>query len=205
MKHALISAMLLGVLCSSGDVQGSAEDERPAFEGRWIGAPQICRGKAWSSTARAAGWKDDVESSVCRATSNDGSLIAHMHPLEGGRFVVNVALQLQKHSTVRLFMDEIGFDLADNGQSIRVAGAPDYLKFNAERREGQRWSELRIERKDETLIVALNGKEVLRFDDKGRSYEQVGLKPIVGTIEVNRFSLTGHLVKKSQEKPTSEN
>ncbi len=88
---------------------------------------------------------------------------------------------------------EIAIDLSDNGQTIYVAGGPEFLKFHVERTEDQRWSSLRIEREQETLIVMLNGKEVLRFDDKGRSYERVGLKPIGGTTEVNIFTLTGNL------------
>lgn len=96
-------------------------------------------------------------------------------------------------------MDEITFNLSNNGQTISVAGGPERLRFNAERRESQRWAGLRIVRKKETLVVTLNGQEVVRFDDKGRSHRRVGLKPTGGTIEVNRFTLIGHVVRQTQK------
>ena len=106
---------------------------------------------------------------------------------------------MQKGATARLFVDEITFDLSNNGQTISVAGGPERLRFNAERRESQRWAGLRIARKKETLVVALNGQEVVRFDDKGRSYRRVGLKPTGGTIEVNRFTPIGHVVRQTKK------
>jgi hypothetical protein len=200
----LLAAILLGAMCSMGSVQSFAEDEQPAVEGDWIIAPEICRGHPWSATAKAAGWEVDAERSVCRATADNGPLFAHTSPLVRGRFVVDLASQMQRDATHRLFMDEIAFDLSDNGQTIHVAGAPDYLTFHVERQADQRWSLLNIDRKQETLIVTLNGKEVFRFNDKGRSYERVGLKPIGGAMEVNRFSLTGNLAFQTRETPTSE-
>ncbi len=202
MRHALISIlMMLGAICGSGSAQSSAEDKQPGFERPWTMSPQICRGKPWSSTAKAAGWSFDAERSVCRATANNDSMIASVIPMKQGRFIVRVGLQMQKGATVRLFMDEIAFDLSDDGQRICVTGGPEFLKFHVERPEGQLWSVLRIERKQATLIVTLNGKEVIRFDDKGRPYARVGLKPVSGTIEVNGFTLTGNVIKGAQEQP----
>ena len=167
-------------------------------------SPQICRGKPWSWTAKAAGWKYDAESSVCRATASDSPMIAKVRPVELGPFIVNVGLQMQKGSMLQVFMDEIAFDLSDNGQTISVADGPEYLRFRVKRPEGQRWSRLRIDRKQGTLSVTLNGNEVVRFDDNGRSYKRIGLKPIDGTIEVNGFTLTGHLVMETQKQRTTE-
>jgi hypothetical protein len=203
MSHALVSTItMMGAICVSGSAHSIAEDQQRTIEGLWMMSPQICRGKPWSSTAKAAGWRYDAANSVCRASASDSSMIAKVRPVERGPFIVNVGFQMQKGAKVQLFMDEIAFNLSDNGQTISVADGPEYLKFHVERPEGQRWSRLRIDRKQETLSVTLNGKEVVRFDDKGRSYERVGLKPIDGTIEVNGFSLTGHLVMDRQEQPT---
>ena len=108
----------------------------------------------------------------------------------------------QEGAIIQLFLDEIALNLSDDGQTICVAGGPEFLRFTVERKEGQRWSILRIDRKQETLSVTLNGKEVIRFDDEGRSYEQVGLKPIGGTTDVSRFALAGHLARQTQSKPS---
>ncbi len=123
MKHALISTMMVGAICVSGSAQSFAEDQRRTTEGLWMMSPQICRGKPWSSTAKAAGWTFDAENSVCRATASDSSMIAKVRPVERGPFIVNVGLQMQKGAIVQLFMDEIAFDLSDNGQTISVDAA----------------------------------------------------------------------------------
>jgi hypothetical protein len=88
-----------------------------------------------------------------------------------------------------LFLDEIAFDISDDGQTVCVAGGPEFLKFHVERTEGQRWSKLHIIREQETLTVTLNGREVVRFDDQGRHYRRVGLKPVDGTTDSRSSSL----------------
>jgi hypothetical protein len=203
MRHALISTMIAGAICVSGSAQSTAADQGSTREGLWMMSPQICRGKPWSSTAKAAGWKYDAENSVCLATASDSPMLANVRPVGPGPFIVNVGLQMKKDAIVQVFVDEVAFDLSDNGQTIRVANGPEFLKFHVERPKNQRWATIRIERKEETLSATVNGKEVVRFDDKGRFYEQVGLKPIDGTTEVNRFTMTGHLAVKKQERQTT--
>ena len=200
MNHALMATVIvLGTVCGLGSVQSSAEDEQPAFDNVWICSPQVCRGKPWSSTGKAAGWSVVAENEVCRVSADDGSMIASVSPMEGGRFIATVALEMQQRGAIiQLFLDEIALDLSDDGQTIRVAGGPEFLRFSVERKKGQRWSILRVDRKQNTLSVTLNDKEVVRFDDQGRSYEQVGLKPIGGTTDVSRFTLTGHLTRPPQ-------
>lgn len=196
MNRSVISAMLvMGAVCSPGNVQSFAEDDPPVLKDVWIMSPQTCIGRPHSPTAKAAGWEFIAESKVCRATANDRPMIASVNPMEGGRFFVSVTLQMRDDATVQLFLDEIAFDLSDDGQTVCVAGGPEYFKFHVERTEDQRWSSLRIAREQGTLTVTLNGKEVLRFDDKGRSYDRVGLKPIGGTTDLHNFTLTGNLHK----------
>lgn len=202
MKYILVlTVVLMSAICGPSSVESFAEVEQPVSEDvrPWILSPQICRGKPWSSTAKEPGWKVLAGSGVCRATANDSSMIASMRPMEGGRFVVTVALQMQKGAMMQLFLDEITLGVSDDGQTICVVGGPEFLRFHVERPNGQRWSELHIDRKQKTFIVTLNGKEVIRFDDGGRSYSRIGLKPIGGATDVNRFSLTGQLVRQKQK------
>lgn len=198
MKHALISTILLGAVFATTGVRGVAPDEPDAFEGIWRISPQICRGKPWSSTGKAAGWEFDAESGVCRAAAGDRAMIANVKPMEHGRFIVYLALQMEKDATFQVFLDEITFDLSDDAQTISVGAGPKHPKHHVERPEGRRWSVVRIERSQDTIIASLNGKEVAQFGDEGRSYERVGLKPIHGVTEINRFSLTGHLVTRTR-------
>ena len=196
MKHALMSAMLIiGVIWGFVGPPAFAASEPRTVKDVWIMSPQICVGKPHSPTAKAAGWEFVEESKVCRATANARPMIASVKPMERGRFFVTVALRMQDDANAQLFLDEIAFDLSDDGQTVCIAGGPEFLKFHVERAEGQRWSKLRISREQKTLIVTLNDKEVVRFDDQGRAYRQVGLKPIGGTTDVNVFTLTGNLYK----------
>ena len=116
MNRSVISSLLvLAALCLSAGVQGFAADDPPAINDVWMMSPQICVGKPHSSTAKAAGWRFVAESRVCRATSGDRPMVASVYPTERGRFIVQVTLQLEKGSKIKLFLDEIAFDLGDGG------------------------------------------------------------------------------------------
>jgi hypothetical protein len=200
MNRSVIPAMLvLAAICLGAGVQSYAEDDPPALKDVWMMSPQVCVGKPHSSTARAAGWRFIAESRVCRASAGERPMVASVRPMERSKFIVNVSLQLENDATIKLFLDEIAFDLGDGGETISVAGGPDFLRFRANRSESQPWAKLRIERDQETLMVTLNDKEVIRFCDKGRSYEKIGLDPIAGTVDVRNFSLTGQLARAPQE------
>lgn len=67
--------MMLGAIFGSGSVESLAEDQQSGFDGVRMMAPQICGGKTWSSTAKAAGWRVETESRVCRATAKDDAMI----------------------------------------------------------------------------------------------------------------------------------
>ena len=205
MNRSVISSLLvLAAICFGASVQGYAEDDSSPVNDVWMMSPQICVGKPHSSTAKAAGWRFVAESRVCRATSGDRPMVASVRPMERGKFIVNVSLQLEKGATIKLFLDEIAFDLGDGGETVSVAGGPDFLRFRVDRSEDQPWSRLRIERNQETLMVTLNDKEVIRFGDKGRSYAEIGLKPTAGSIEVRTFSLTGQLLRAAGERQGTE-
>ena len=196
MNRVVVSTMfVLAAVCLPASVQSSAEDDPPDLDDIWMVAPQICVGRPHSPTAKAAGWKFIAESKVCRATASDRPMVAHVSPMKQGRFSVTVTLQMQNDATARLFLDEIAFDISDGGQTVCVAGGPEFLKFHVERTEVQRWSKLRISREQKKRTVTLNGKEVVQFDDNGRCYKRVGLRPVEGTTDVNVFSLTGNLYK----------
>ena len=182
----------------------------PCLGGNWLTAPQLCRGKAYSESARSAGWKFDAKHNASIAISHGTTTYTSVLPKEDANFVVNVCLRLPKDAACRLNIGDVKFDLSNLGTSMELAvggkrqaileqtGPPlNWTLFTIRRRAGKLSVEISGERSTDGSTGPHKGRLRWRPDQStglGSSEEaikQIGLRSLKGEILVRNFVVTG--------------
>lgn len=177
-------ALLLAISVVSPAVAPGADN--------WIIAPQLCRGRAYSDTAKAAKWQFDQEKRVSLASMDSGTMFTSVFPGEASNFVVDVKLRLADGSQCRLTLGDATFDVKNSGvrTQLLTRGMEHAIDNNLDSRD---WTLLTIKRHEGKMSVQLNGQHVLDLGSDIRAIEKIGLQSTRGTIAVSNFVLTGNL------------
>ena len=161
----------------------------------WVVAPQLCRGKAYSVTARSAKWSFDAEERVSVATPESTTLEASRLPRGEGNFVVNVRVRLESDSVCRLTLGKRQLDVSSTGLATRLKTDGLDCTINNTNADLQVWTLLTVRRHDGRLTVLLNNQAVGDFGVSTRSIGQINLRSAKGRIAVSNFVVTGETEK----------
>ena len=82
----------------------------------WRVGPQLCGGRAYSSTAKAVGWEWDEDRRLAWASPDNPLMHTSLVPDEGANFVINVRAELTDGDTCVLQMDQCRFELKPAGK-----------------------------------------------------------------------------------------
>ncbi|WP_442511925.1 hypothetical protein SH528x_003675 [Novipirellula sp. SH528] len=198
----LTDAINLGDL-TIGEVKLPSEENRhaadlasknapPTNDMNWIVSPQVCRGKTYSSTAKAAEWKSDEENRVVLAAIEDGVMNASVLPHDGADFVVNVRLRVADNATCRLTVGDSVFDISNVGTQARLVFRGTEHRSELEEKSSE-WILVTVRRRDGQSSATLNNQQAIDLGTELKAIEHIGIQSIQGTISVSHFVVTGNV------------
>lgn len=165
--------------------------------GNWITAPQVCRGKPYSDTARQAKWKFDPEQKVSTATPDSATMSTDVFPGHNADYVVNVRMRLSDDAQCRLRLGNTTFDVRNlvTHTLLTTGGVERSVNNNSD--DARIWTLLTIRRRSSQTAVYINGEYVTDSGSSTQAVKTIGLQATAGTIAVSNFVLTGNLQRRN--------
>ncbi|CAK9016500.1 ATP-dependent RNA helicase HrpB, partial [Durusdinium trenchii] len=161
----------------------------------WITSPQLCRGTAYSETARRAMWQFDREQGVSLATPAHAPISTSRVPRLGADFVVKLRLRLSRGSRCQLRIGDVTCGLSDLESRTRfVAVAKEAMVGDCDI-DSQDWTLLTIRRREGRLSAELNAQRPLNLGQQRSAIEEITLRSSRGEIAVSHFVVTGDLLR----------
>lgn len=158
----------------------------------WVTAPQICLGRAYSNSAKAANWKWDDQQRASLATPDSGEILVSTLPGADADFVVTVKAKLLDGAQCRLTIGDATFDISKNGGLTRLVTADKEHTFPIDDNADE-WTLLRVQRRDNLLLVQVDERPQVELGEVGIAIEKIILKSRHGTVAVSNFMVTGDL------------
>ncbi len=167
----------------------------------WITAPQLCRGRAYSESARATQWPFDREQRIALATPELGMMPASHVPGAGANFVVNIRLRLAEGAQCRLLLDDVRFDVSHSGSDTLLETNEQQATVALPAADPQTgWLLLTVRRRDGQISAELNGEHILDLGASTRAFTRISLGATRGTVAVSNYVVTGEV----QRRPPQE-
>ena len=159
----------------------------------WLTVPQLCGGKAYSDTARAARWRFDRDQRVSLATKDSETIYASVYPGNESDFVVNVRVRLSDGARCRLTLDKLIFDVTNSGAETQLVTNKRQHSFENKSDNNRSWTLLTVRRRGGDMTALINGQHAVDLGKNPQAFESIGLRSSRGSIAVSSFSLTGRL------------
>ncbi|MCA9193474.1 MAG: hypothetical protein KDB03_16995 [Planctomycetales bacterium] len=164
----------------------------------WLTAPQVCIGKAYSNTAKAANWKWDEQQHVALATPDSGAMLASCVPGRDADFVVQSKFRLEDNAACRLMVGNQSFETSLSGKQVHVhIMGEDYTI--ADESSDSDWISLTVRRGDNKFSVQINEQFQLDLETNSQAIEIISLQAIQGTMAVSNFAITGNIQRAGEK------
>ena len=158
----------------------------------WRVGPQLCGGRAYSSTAKAAGWEWDEARRLAWSTPDTPIMQASLVPDKDSNFVVNVRAELTPGDVCVLTMDKCRFEIApaEEKTTLTFNGLTTVVDL---KKDSEQWTLLNIHRHDGKMEVKVNDTTVSTFDNNAQAFKEISLQATAGKVGVSHFVVTGEV------------
>ncbi|MCA9150308.1 MAG: hypothetical protein KDA92_13450 [Planctomycetales bacterium] len=168
------------------------------YAGNWITAPQLCRGKPYSSGARAAAWDFDLAQRLSYVTKDSRTMYASVHPGDQADFVIQLRLQLGEQGGCRILLDDTALELTNAGQGAdadtQLSVRERMQSFKSSKLDEGKWTTFKLSRRDLEIAVEVNEQRCeLELPKITGAVQRIGLQATRGKLAVSNFVLTGDL------------
>jgi hypothetical protein len=209
MAPRLDSSIPDGKVMISGRFTKKEADEiaarlRSLKNANWIIAPQLCVGKAYSDTAKAAYWQWDEKQHVSLATPESNPIFTSYLPGAFADFVVNTSLRLVGEAQCRLTLGDATYDISNSGDRIRLVTAGKEYDFDNDDKSRE-WTTLSVKRGDNKISFQVNEQPKVDLGTNSQAIEKISLQSARGTIAVSHFVVTGNVQRVNKAKDAPKN
>ncbi len=164
-----------------------------SFADTWIVSPQLCRGKAFSSTARAANWRYDAEERLSQFAVGDPPMLASMSACADCNLVVTLRVKLDPGDHCRLSVGDSIYEIVSTESRIRVTKDGEEFGADSMGDEGPTWMTLSIRRYSGTLTARINSDELVELGENSEPIDTIRLKAVDGSIAISHFVVSGDI------------
>ena len=185
-----------------GDHSRDAQSNNLKANSNWITSPQICVGKPYSSTAKAANWKWDEEQRVSLATPESGVMLTSVLPVADADFVVQAKVKGIDKAKCRLTMGESTFDVENSVDRTRLVVAGKEFVFDNDDKSRE-WTMLSLRRRDNKISIQVNEHPEVDLGMNAQAFGKISLQSARGTIAVSNFVVTGNVKPLNQPQEDS--
>ncbi len=170
----------------------------------WITAPQLCVGKAYSDTAKAANWTWDKEQRASLATPESGEMLTSCLPGVDADFVVQVSLRLVDGAQCRLTVGNATFDVTGSADRIQLSTAGKKYAFD-NNDKSREWTLLKVTRRDNKMSIQVNEQPAIDLGVNAQAIKKISLRSTVGMIAVSNFVVTGNVQRVNNAQVVPQN
>lgn len=188
---------------NSAFAQKSPTIHQSSTNSNWMTAPQMCQGRPYSATAKAAHWKNADGMRGVIGTPADGAMKSSVLPYDGADFSVSFALQLMKASGCRITVGTATLDLSRSDSEIQISHEGEAYKTDSDDVSAD-WVRVKLTRWNGKSQVDVNEQQRIDLGTELKEVKQIGVVPTRGVIGLKHFVVTGNIFQQELPKSTEQ-